>query len=732
MSDAVTQSVSFLGRFTVLKGAARELWITFAIKLLGIIAYSVMNTTFVLWLSYDLGYSDEHAGYWVGAWSALMTLLTVLVGSLTDAIGLRKAFLLGVIVCVGARAVMTFTAIPWVALGAGLLPLALGEALGTPVLVAAIRRYSTTAQRSISFSIFYAMMNVGFLIASYIFDYVREGLGEHGRFTLPLVGIELTSYRTLFLISLIVEILMLPIVWLIREGVEATDEGVKITPGERKGPHENVLSALILMIRDTLRESARIFAGLWRQSGFYKFLAFLALAAFVRLIFIQMYYTYPKFGIRELGEGAAVGRLWAINPFLIIFLVPLVGAISQRISAYRMVSIGSAIAAASVFIMAMPPAWFQPLADGRLGHLIANTWLGGGSRFTPDDFLDLPSLTRRFASASDPASLAVSESFSEATRALLHRRVAVADRISRSTQHPSSALLIAADIADPDSFVARLQKDPEPATRPVSDYLWGRFPAAQRQKMTDANLPPTKRIAVLLEELNRVLKDESFCEKHRDVFRAIQLSEATRALLKLDPRGSEDVLSNLSVLQNRLLLEDAYPSHIAASDHPLRAALAHDLSRMIRKSTVHIRFADGRQLAATRPVLEDVFSVEIARNRVGVPGSVSPWYVMIFLFIVLLSLGESIYSPRLYEYAACIAPKGQEASYMALSYLPFFLAKLFVATFSGVLLARYCPEAGDRHSGTLWLIIALITTIAPVGLVTLRRWIRVPEAGRGD
>jgi hypothetical protein len=244
-----------------------------------------------------------------------------------------------------------------------------------------------------------------------------------------------------------------------------------------------------LSARDALRETVRIFAGLWRQPGFYKFLGFLTLAAFVRLIFFQMFYIYPKFGIRELGEGAPIGRLWAVNSILIIMLVPIVGAVSQKIAAYRMVTFGSAIAASSVFIMAMPPQWFQFLADGALGH-----WVGHG-------------------------------------------------------------------------------------------YL--------------------------------------------------RLS-----------------------------------------------------------------------------------------------GEVNPYYVMIFLFVVLLSVGEAIYSPRLYEYAAAIAPKGQEASYMSLSYLPYFLAKLLVGTFSGVLLARYCPEHGPRHSATLWLIIALITTIAPVGLLTLRRWIRVPEAGR--
>lgn len=474
-------------------GAVRELWVTFAVKLLGILAYSVMNSTLVLWLSADLGYNDAQAGMLVFGWSALMTLFTVLVGSLTDAIGIRKAFLLGVWVCIFARLVLTFAEARWLAIGLGLVPLALGEALGTPVLVAAVRRYSTTAQRSIAFSLFYAVMNIGFFIAAFIFDGIRQALGEpDGRLTLPILGVELTTYRTLFLASLAVQAVLVPVIYLgIRHGVEATDDGVKITPEIPKYPLEPLGKSLLLTCRDTWRETVRIFGGLWQQPGFYKFLAFLALAAFVRLIFIQMSYTYPKFGIRELGAGAPIGRLYALNSVLIIFLVPVVGAITQRIAAYRMVMVGSAIAAASVYIMALPPAWFVGLADGLPGQ-----WLG--------------------------------------------------------------------------------------------------------------------------------------------------------------------------------------------------------------------------------------------RWYLGLEGTVHPYYIMILLFIVVLSVGEAIYSPRLYEYAACIAPKGQEASYMSISYLPFFLAKLLAASSSGLLLQAFCPETGPRNSAMLWLVIALTTTIAPVGLITLRRWIRVPEAGRSD
>ena len=489
-TDSNLPRSTFLSKFTVLSGAVRELWIVFGAKLLTILAYQVMNLTLVLWLSSDLGFDDKHAGYVVMVWSSLMTLFTVLVGSFVDAVGLRKAFLLGLSICFFSRGMLTFLTGRWAALGCGLLPLALGEALMTPVMVAAVRRYTNTQQRSISFAIFFALMNAGFVIASLVFDYVRKGLGEHGHFV--IAGLDLSTYRVLFLISFLLTLPNLVLMYFgLREGVEVTDEGVRISNGQPGQVHSGMVGSLVRVSRSTFRETGRIFAGLWRQSAFYKFMVFLCLLVAVRLIYYHMYYTYPKFGIRELGEGAPVGRLWSINGLTLLVLVPIVGAVTQKIPAFRMIIIGSIVSALSVFIMALPTGWFQPLANGFLGDLIAHRWL-------------------------------------------------------------------------------------------------------------------------------------------------------------------------------------------------------------------------------------------------GVAGEVNPYYVMIFLYVVFLSLGEALWNPRLYEYTAAIAPKGQEASYMSLSFLPYFVAKFFVGMFSGNLLSHYCPETGARHSETMWLIIALMTLTTPVGLLLFGRFIRVHEAGRKD
>jgi len=609
MPDDKPETLSFIGRFTVLKGAVRELWIIFGAKLLAILAYQVMNLTLVLWLSSDLGYNDADAGYLVATWSTVMTLSTVLVGSLVDAIGLRKAFLLGFGVCLVSRGMLAFTTAQWLALPFGLFLVAVGESLLTPVMVAAVRRYSTTAQRSIAFSIVYAMMNAGFGIASWIFDYVREGLGEYGHYIVPVLGLELTTYRTLFLVSLLLTLPNLALIYFfLREGVEATDSGVQITPDRPKYPQYNLARALDLMVRDALRETVRIFAGLWRVPAFYKFLIFLSLVVPVRLIFYHMYYTYPKFGIRELATA--------------------------------------------------------------------------------------------------------------------------------------SATFSAGELRNVHTFATKLQQ----LSDPVSAYLFGRFSGPTQQAITNYPASATDKKGfqeMLLQELNRILGAGPVHEETR--FKDVKLRPRTKDALARKPSG--DDLARL----NRLLLEDAYPKSLGAGAPigrlwsinsflilllvPIVGALTQRIpafrmvviGSLISAGSVFLMAMPTRWF---QPLADGWPGHLIAHVWLGVQGSVSPYYVMILLFVVLLSVGESLWSPRLYEYTAAVAPKGQEASYMSLSYLPFFVAKFFAGMLSGLWLTRYCPETGPRDSGMLWLNIALTTMITPVGLLVLRRYIRGQEAGR--
>ncbi len=67
-------------------------------------------------------------------------------------------------------------------------------------------------------------------------------------------------------------------------------------------------------------------------------------------------------------------------------------------------------------------------------------------------------------------------------------------------------------------------------------------------------------------------------------------------------------------------------------------------------------------------------------------------YEMAILCMAILTVGEVLWSPKLYEYTAAIAPRGQEGTYLGFSMIPYFLAKTIVSWFSGDWLMRWSPE----------------------------------------
>lgn len=111
--------------------------------------------------------------------------------------------------------------------------------------------------------------------------------------------------------------------------------------------------------------------------------------------------------------------------------------------------------------------------------------------------------------------------------------------------------------------------------------------------------------------------------------------------------------------------------------------------------------------------------------------STSTWAVV--LFMVMLSLGEAFWSPRLYDYTMSIAPEGKEASFSALASAPIFAAQVPVGLLSGYLVSTYLPQDGSRRDGkTLWLIICLLTLTSPVLITVCERWIREPSPSKRD
>ncbi len=110
------------------------------------------------------------------------------------------------------------------------------------------------------------------------------------------------------------------------------------------------------------------------------------------------------------------------------------------------------------------------------------------------------------------------------------------------------------------------------------------------------------------------------------------------------------------------------------------------------------------------------------------------YFRMSLLMLVVLSFGEILWSPKLNEYCAAIAPKGMEGTYLGMSMLPWFVAKTAVGLLSGHMLLKWCPEGvGERiASGELsfwespeamWFVLFLWAIAGPLAAWLFRGWL---------
>jgi len=109
------------------------------------------------------------------------------------------------------------------------------------------------------------------------------------------------------------------------------------------------------------------------------------------------------------------------------------------------------------------------------------------------------------------------------------------------------------------------------------------------------------------------------------------------------------------------------------------------------------------------------------------------YFNMSLVMMVMLSVGEVIWSPKLNEYIAEIAPAGQEGSYLGMSMVPWFAAKLVVGAISGHLLMRWVPEGigFGLQAGTvafwdspeaMWLVLFAWAISGPIIALLFRNW----------
>lgn len=356
-----------------LRNSPRDMWLLFGYKFVEYSAYAAMNMAVSLWLSKDCGLGDVEAGSFISGWSICLSVMGMFAGALVDAIGIRRTMLISVAFLVVSRLVFSFVTQPVLVFAFGFLPLAVGFAIVAPVISVAIKRYTTKEGSALGFGLFYVVMNIGYAVGGIFFDWIRVFLATRdgtGRVMdenagVTLMGHHFSTYQMIFVVGLGATLVSFLITWFVRDGVEMNEDGeVEVRAVEAPA---NLWTALSKGGADTCRL-------LWstvRERFFWIFMGLLTMTLFVRFVFFHFHYTFPKYGIRVLGEGAKIGTIYGVlNPVLIVFLVPFVAMFTKRTSSYRMMIWGSAVSSLACFIAVLPADWFAGLTHSVLGELV--------------------------------------------------------------------------------------------------------------------------------------------------------------------------------------------------------------------------------------------------------------------------------------------------------------------------------------------------------------------------
>lgn len=326
----------------------------------GIAYFGILNLMTLFLGLKGLGMPDDLTGWSVSLFTGLVTLFMFGGGFVSDRIGVRRALTLCLAMLLGGRLMLVLaaklSAAPLASFGlfgtqiplspsfmlcwGGLAIMAFGEGVIQPALYAGVKEYTDGRTATMSYSILYAIMNLGIMMESFISPYVRSGdpfIKVGGR---QIMGLGY-GIPGVFWLCIIATAVML--------AVNLMFFTKKVEDRDRMADDEAAKAG----------EKAKSFAEKLKELPFLdaRFMFFIFALLPVRTLFAHQWLTLPDYIMRcfPAEVGAKYEWIAALNPVMIVIFVPLVAALTSEVSVVTMMIIGTTISALTTFLLVPGP-----------------------------------------------------------------------------------------------------------------------------------------------------------------------------------------------------------------------------------------------------------------------------------------------------------------------------------------------------------------------------------------
>jgi proton-dependent oligopeptide transporter, POT family len=318
------QPVGFKERLVeIRRGFEPAFWVANITELFERVAYYGQAAVLAIFLHESLHLSTQQTGTLMGIFGFAVWFLPILGGSLADRFGFRNSLALAYLTLAVGYFLMSSLTAAWMAPLRQALPLfwvvllvlmipALGPSVVKPCVAGTTARASSESVRSIGYSIYYTLVNIGGTLGPIIAFLVRRSLGIENVFRVSAVFVFFMFFATLLF-------------------YKEPSRG-----GEQSAPTMAAALRNMLVVLSNLRFVVflLIFSGFW-------------------IIFWQEFVSLPLFLRGYVDPNAKIDLLLSVDPATVILFQIVVSYLMRKIPAFTAMTLGILISSFSWLVLVL-------------------------------------------------------------------------------------------------------------------------------------------------------------------------------------------------------------------------------------------------------------------------------------------------------------------------------------------------------------------------------------------
>jgi len=353
-------------------GFERPFWVANTSEIFERLAYYGAFSSLALYLRGKLNFSTETTGTLTGLFGGMVWFLAIFGGAVADKLGFRRALSLAYLILAAAYFLIGSIGASWLAPLRGAVPLslfvgcilllpALGIALVKPSVVGTTARASKENVRSLGYSIYYTMVNIGGTAGPFVADWAHTHLGVEKVFRISALCVLAMFFFVLFFF---------------RDPRKPGDTPPpSLTQVFRNfcvvlGKYQLVLPALFiaLILRAYslyifFRYGLEVHYSIWIWiplavmvlAGISRFMWFLVLFTGYWIVFWQQYTSLPGYIATYVDSHAHVELILITDAAVVVCLTFIVNYLARKLPPFQAVILGTVISSASWLVLAFWP-----------------------------------------------------------------------------------------------------------------------------------------------------------------------------------------------------------------------------------------------------------------------------------------------------------------------------------------------------------------------------------------